>query len=154
MREYILEHKSTNPNSIDIHKVYKIKNIQSYLTKELVKSQQQINPNKDNYTDEYANKSYKFWDCSTTLKGNQYFKLEFDEDTAYHLYNSINNNDHFINTIKTDFANIYTFKMNSIKLNIPINKLEQYATYLDTIKNKTKKEKDSQQNLFNHLTKN
>lgn len=147
-KEYIEKYGNNDPNSTDIHKVYKIKNIQSYLAKEFIKSAQQVNPNKDNYTDEYKNISYKFWDSSITLKGNKYFKLEYDADTAFHLYNSIQNNDNLINVINTDFAKIIQFKLNSIKQNIPTNQLENYYQHLEQIKSKSTKNKNQQKTIF------
>jgi len=82
LEQYYSIHQHYDPNSTDIHKVYKIKNIQSYLAKEFCKSQQQVNPNKNNYTKEYENISYKFWDCSKSLKGLKFYnEIMTDENT-------------------------------------------------------------------------
>jgi len=63
-----------NPNSTDIHQVYKIRNIKSYLVKYLSKV------NKD---DKKVN--CKIWDCSDNLKGKKYFEFNYDELTNFNF---------------------------------------------------------------------
>jgi hypothetical protein len=65
---YYKQHGNYDCNSTDIHKVYKIKNLQGYLEKEFVKSIQNECPH-GNFTPlETADKKYKHWDCSLNLK--------------------------------------------------------------------------------------
>lgn len=69
LKQYAKEHKHANANSTDVHKVYKIRNLSAYLHKELCKSIQNIEATRG-----------KIWDCSNNLKGQNYFKVEFDEE--------------------------------------------------------------------------
>jgi len=55
------KHASKMPNSTDVHKVYKVDNIQAYLSKYLAKNDQ------DKET------KGKIWDCSMNLKKNKFF---------------------------------------------------------------------------------
>lgn len=71
---YFKKNKHYNPNSTDIHKVYKIKNIEAYLTKYISKV------DKDNVTTKG-----KIWDCSKSLKGKNYFNVLFDTATEKSL---------------------------------------------------------------------
>lgn len=66
---YQKKHKHSNANSTDVHKVYKIRNISAYLHKELTKSLQNI----DSTTG-------KIWDCSNNIKGQPYFRIDFDDE--------------------------------------------------------------------------
>lgn len=56
-----------NPNSIDVHSVYKIKNLESYLVKYLSKSES-----------DKGSTEGKIWDCSTNIKRAKYFVVEND----------------------------------------------------------------------------
>lgn len=68
MEHYQKRYGHTNANSTDVHKVYKIRNLNAYLHKELTKSVQNETPT-----------SGKLWDCSKNLKGQKYFTVYFDE---------------------------------------------------------------------------
>lgn len=57
----------TDPNSTDIHAVYKVQDIKKYLLKYLSKTEQ---------NEEKVNG--KVWDCSENLKGVQSFEVEYD----------------------------------------------------------------------------
>lgn len=63
-----------NPNSTDIHQVYKVQDIKAYLVKYL---------SKVNSDDEKVN--CKVWDCSDNLKGKQYYEFNFEELTSLNL---------------------------------------------------------------------
>lgn len=134
--EYIEKFGHNNPNSTDIHKVYKIKNIQSYLAKEFIKSIQQFNPNKDKYTEEYSNIQYRFWDCSKAIKGNKYFTLEIDENNAYPLLNYINSNKEKLKEISSEHCCIFQAEEKIIRQIIPVHERENYYNYINDIKNK------------------
>jgi hypothetical protein len=62
---------NTDPNSTDIHAVYKVQDIKKYLLKYLSKSEQ--NAEKVNG---------KIWDCSKNLKGVKSFEFEYDNIKA------------------------------------------------------------------------
>jgi len=62
------EYGHKNPNSTDIHSVYKIKNIQAYLTKYLSKSEE-----------DRGSTTGKIWDCSKKIKGYKFVSFEANE---------------------------------------------------------------------------
>lgn len=68
LKEYIKKTGNNNPNSTDVHKVYRIKNFEAYLAKEFSKNIQ---------TDH--KQPGKIWDCSTNLKGLNYFTVDLTE---------------------------------------------------------------------------
>jgi hypothetical protein len=57
MNEYIKEHKNYSPNSTDVHKVYKIKDIAAYLSKYISKD-----------VSDSTSLNSKIWDCSNDIK--------------------------------------------------------------------------------------
>lgn len=59
--KYIEQHKHANPNSTDIHEVYKIDDVTSYLIKYIAKA--------DSKEDKTTG---KLWDCSQSLKQSKY----------------------------------------------------------------------------------
>lgn len=61
LTQYHIEHPGKMPNSTDVHKVYKIKNLQAYLIKYLSK------------VDQDGKNEGKIWDCSINLKENKLF---------------------------------------------------------------------------------
>lgn len=65
MKDYTKKTGSIDPNSTDIHEVYKIKNLASYLCKEFCKTIQ--NP---------VNTKGKLWDCSNNLSGAKYWTID------------------------------------------------------------------------------
>lgn len=81
MSEYISKYGNTNPNSTDVHAVYKVDDLQAYLSKYLSKDGK-----KD--VSEYGFQvpvfvpyiNGKVWDCSKDIKGPR-FSWELDEDT-------------------------------------------------------------------------
>lgn len=69
--DFFKKYDSYEPNSTDIHAVYKINNLEAYLVKYITK--------------EYQNESKlngKIWDCSMNLKKSDYFKFQVDSLTA------------------------------------------------------------------------
>lgn len=139
LTSYYKEHGHYNPNSTDIHKVYKIKNLQSYLEKEFVKSCQNKDPNKDNYTEEEKKLNYKFWDCSINLKAKKYFNYYLDEKTKNHLYNYIYSTRKECKEIETEYCTIIQWKKKTIKQTLPTHIKENYFNYINSIKNYERK---------------
>lgn len=70
MTSYASTYGDTNPNSTDVHAVYKCKDVAAYLAKYLSKTDQNEVPVKG-----------KVWDCSLNLKASKRF--DFLEDSAY-----------------------------------------------------------------------
>jgi hypothetical protein len=64
LSEFKTKYGHDNPNSIDIHSVYKVKNIEAYLVKYLAKADS-----------EKKETIGKIWDCSENLKGKKYFTI-------------------------------------------------------------------------------
>lgn len=63
LKQWHIDNPGKMPNSTDVHKVYKLNNIQAYLTKYLSKATQ------DKKT------TGKIWDCSSNLKGIKHFSV-------------------------------------------------------------------------------
>ena len=72
LEDYKLKYKNSNPNSTDIHAVYKVQDIKKYLLKYLSKESQNE-----------RNVNGKIWDCSENLKKFKPFEI---------YYNDINEN--------------------------------------------------------------
>lgn len=73
LTEWSKEHPGVTPNSTDVHKVYKIKNIAAYLQKYLSKSEQ------DKIT------VGKIWDCSMNIKTAKHFTIPHSTQLDYLL---------------------------------------------------------------------
>lgn len=108
---WFAEHPNKFPNSTDVHKVYKIKNIGAYLMKYLSKN------------DQDAETTGKIWDCSMNLKVNKNFAHPMDSSLMY-LYN---------------FKEMQMFdRFSLIKVHdpchiLPPDLVKKYKTYLKTI---------------------
>lgn len=63
----------TMPNSTDVHKVYKVKNIQAYLAKYLAKD------------DPLHKTKGKIWDCSLNIKKAKFFAIQVPNDLENYL---------------------------------------------------------------------
>lgn len=75
MEDYKHKFKNNNPNSTDIHKVKKIKDLSAYLIKYFTKSDQ-------NETGLVG----KIWDCSLGLKKANYYSTELTQDIEFDIY--------------------------------------------------------------------
>jgi hypothetical protein len=62
------EYGHKNPNSTDIHSVYKVRNLQAYLTKYLSKSEE-----------DKGTTIGKIWDCSQKIKGFKFISFEAND---------------------------------------------------------------------------
>lgn len=111
LENWFQEHPYSMPNSTDVHKVYKVKNIAGYLMKYLSKNEQ-----------DKATKG-KIWDCSMNLKKNKLYSCSCDDQLYFNLPQ---------NKVKhSDYCSIY-FHENPKSL---LNKedLKQYNNYLNGI---------------------
>lgn len=118
--EYFKKFKTYNPNSTDIHKVYKIKNIEAYLCKYLSKKESDKNSTIG-----------KIWDCSKSLKGKKYFTAIFDEATELKLrkYIKTQNCKGWCN----DYCDIIFMKEGYIKEVLTKLDYQLYEDYLTTL---------------------
>lgn len=74
LTQWLKEHSNTFPNSTDVHEVYRSPKLQSYLSKEISKNQQ------DNQADS------KIWDCSKNIKQTKFYSVVQHSD----LYKFLN----------------------------------------------------------------
>jgi len=79
LSEFKKKYGHDNPNSTDIHSVYKINNVEAYLVKYLAKAESE----KDSTIG-------KIWDCSQNLKGKKYFNVQL---TNTHIQTIVNLSD-------------------------------------------------------------
>jgi hypothetical protein len=79
---YALKHLHFNPNSTDVHKTYKIKNVAAYLSKYLSKSNERVCLAHEGFPgvmyDRYV--KGKVWDCSQDLKRSRFSSTVTDEN--------------------------------------------------------------------------
>lgn len=121
MEEFIAEYGHTNPPSTDVAKVYKIHDIQSYLTKEFCKSIQ--NNHESNG---------KIWNCSENLKGVKYFTIdfkEFHEKKVLLCHRKIN-----LTEVQTEQCTILKARNNWSSLILTPNELSSYNSFLKKIR--------------------
>lgn len=122
LTEYHKEHPGKMPNSTDVHKVYKIKNIQSYLVKYMSKKNENrpvVDP-----LDKDENKKYgKVWDCSMNLKQAKYFS----DSECNKLQHNLKGTDE----ICGDFFSIHY--ISNPMFFLPVNVREKYQKYLQEI---------------------
>lgn len=118
--EYFKKFKTYNPNSTDVHKVYKIKNIEAYLCKYLSKKESDKNNTKG-----------KVWDCSNSLKGKKYFTAIFDEATELKLREYIKH--HNCKGWSNDYCDIIFMQEGYIQEILTKSDYQQYEKYLATL---------------------
>jgi hypothetical protein len=111
LKEYLSEHNNQMPNSTDVHAVYKIRNIHSYLVKYLSKE------DKDSST------QGKVWDCSLNIKKAKFFSIP--EPGA--IYQTIDRT----KVIVKDYIGIFNHK-HPAQILPPVIKV-QYQNYLTSI---------------------
>lgn len=70
LKAFKAQYGHDDPNSTDIHNVYKVNNLEAYLVKYICKA-----------IGDEAKLNAKVWDCSKNLKAADYFKLELDFKT-------------------------------------------------------------------------
>jgi hypothetical protein len=76
LQEYFAKKKSYDANSTDVHAVYKIQDIESYLCKYMMKSVISENE-EDNLSVNQNQVKGKVWGCSENLRGKKYYTLEY-----------------------------------------------------------------------------
>ena len=73
------KYKHYNPNSTDIHSVYKVENIEAYLTKYISKAPEKMDNESAEEFKARCTVDGKVWDCSSNLRGTKYFKTEYND---------------------------------------------------------------------------
>lgn len=101
LENYYKTYGHYNPNSTDIHQVYKIKNIEAYLIKYISKSDQNLN-----------SIGGKIWDASINLKGKKYFSTEFNSTNEKNLLRM--DNEEKLKEWSNEFCTIIQTKGNKI----------------------------------------
>lgn len=100
LQEYFSKHNSYDANSTDVHAVYKIKDIESYLIKYMQKDV--VSNNEDDKLPINENKCKgKVWGCSENLRGKQY-------------YTFFNVSDTILNAVKADEVQGHLKKLDNI----------------------------------------
>lgn len=138
MSNYKEEYNNTNPNSIDIHKVYKVNSMVMYLQKEFLKSMQNNSPYGSYTPLAAAPDKFKTWDCSVNIKSTTLFKTELDYDQEQYLKYS--SDESFGLSYKKVCDNCTVYIPNGIKsweLLTDNNKM-QYAKYISFARNENK----------------
>ncbi len=121
LEEYYKEKKHYDPNSTDIHEVRKIKDMASYLVKEITKSVQNS-----------KSLDGKVWDCSMNLKTNKYFTLAAESMHEEFLYLAAYNGacDYF----KGDQYAIYKFTEKPHRYILDEKQMKNYNEHLKKIR--------------------
>lgn len=157
MDEYISENGNNNPNSTDVHKVYKIKDIASYLSKYISKDVSKNNAlyNKRNTHTRYSNDviygcmiscstvvmiedevlDSKVWDCSLDIKNSALPKIEMTTELDLHLRSLKMQS--LISDTATDFCNILKPINNLFDNVMPKDILNAKMNYYDTVRDTT-----------------
>lgn len=138
-----LEYGHETPNSTDVHSVYKVNNLESYLVKYICKEYQ----NEDKL-------SGKVWDCSKNLKEAKYFNIHIDcpiHDYIRDLQNSMRVVTHYFEkAIFIDFRTTDYYAYFSDKI---VNSFSRFLTHVrngtigqvyEAIKKKVEHQKDIQ----------
>lgn len=115
-----------NPNSTDVHEVYKVNDLEAYLEKYLSKA----------HNDESVINS-KCWDCSLNLKGTKYFTVQAAPVHYQRLY-ALAQKD-LVVSVPIDYLEYY--KLLNVKGESVLygNELLLYWEHLDTIRNYKRK---------------
>lgn len=102
---YHKTYKSYNPNSTDIHAVYKIDNLEAYLTKYISKEATKLDTETDEEFKARCTVDGKVWDCSSNLRGAKYFVTEYSENIHKNIVVGMAQNR--VRSIPNDNAGIY-----------------------------------------------
>jgi len=124
MKEYIEATGNANPNSTDIHSVYRINDIQSYLTKEFAKSIQNDHSSHG-----------KLWNCSTNLKGKKYFSVYLKEEHNKNIF--LLDRRSPLRETTTEFCTILKTKDNLSYTILTKEEKAQYKDYITSIRRDT-----------------
>lgn len=118
--DYYKKKKHYNPNSTDIHKVYKINDLSAYLIKYFVKA--------------YQNEKSiggKVWDCSENLKTNKYFTLA--QTKFHHDFLEECSNQGVCEKYCTDRFAIYKFKERPHYHMLSDEEIQHYHNHISNI---------------------
>lgn len=154
LNDYFLKNNHYNPNSTDVHSVYKIRKIDSYLCKYLSK------PEAENFQDAYNHSKEhvlveeiiqgncmscypacfhnryeingKTWDCSDNLRGKKHFKFLVTDLNIPQKNILIKQNN--LREYKNDFCTMLFGKEKWNLKMLSAQQLEQYNSYIDAIK--------------------
>lgn len=123
LEDYFNEHQHYDPNSIDIHQVHKLNNIQGYLIKYLSKTSQNQVETKG-----------KIWGCSDNLKGKSLFSTEMNKTNAHKIMDAYNKQT--INIKDLDMCSIINCETISPKQLLDNNQKSDLNNYLISIRDK------------------
>lgn len=121
MHEFKEKFQHINPNTTDIHAVYKIKDLEAYLVKYISKE-----------TDNSESVKGKVWDCSTTLKGKKYYKSEWTQANEDRLQHYIKTNN--AKEIDSEFGIYLKLQEHWFEHVLTKTQLKEYKTYIQSLK--------------------
>ena len=121
IHEYKEKFNSINPNTTDVHAVYKIKDLEAYLVKYISKE--------DNNKDSLKG---KIWDCSKILKGKKYFTPDWLQATENRLQHYIKTN----SAKQIDCEHGFMLKLNKDWMHhiLTAEQLSEYKQYIKSLK--------------------
>lgn len=146
LKAFKAQYGHDDPNSTDIHNVYKVNNLEAYLVKYICKA-----------IGDEAKLNAKVWDCSKNLKAADYFKLELDFKTHQAIRYLQNTQQvitkYFDKAIFLDFKtnDYYSFFSENIVNNFyeHLKNIRSWQTHLNGV-SKTLKTKSVQLSNFLH----
>jgi hypothetical protein len=133
LADFEAKYNHTNPNSIDIHKMYSVNDLGAYLLKYITKESKR----EENETDEdFQNRTSvggKVWDCSLNLKGRKFYNTPYTNDIEKNLSYLVKSN-HVVK-MEQDFCTMYFFKDVKPTIVLPQIKRHDYIVHLSSIIN-------------------
>ncbi len=141
--DYYSKHGHYDPNSTDIHEVYKVKNLSGYMKKEFCKNIQndtytatdiELQAMSENDLRLYTTRmNFKKWDCSANLKAYKYFTVEATQDVHKAIIDMADRD--LLTMDDTDFCSIIKIKKNDHTSLLNLQQIQQYDTLLTNIRN-------------------
>lgn len=120
MHEFKEKFNHINPNTTDVHAVYKIKDLESYLVKYVSKQ-----------TDNSESVKGKVWDCSKLLKGKKYFTPEWTEENEKRLHHYIKTNN--VKEIDSEHGIFLKFPKHWFEHVLTSQQLFEYKKYIQSL---------------------
>lgn len=114
------EYGHDNPNSIDVHSVQAVQNIEAYLIKYVAKETQ---------NEERMNG--KVWDCSMNLKKSNYFTTTETEDITKRIFEDVGRG--FAKVYEAEYCSIITYKHDDYFLSFSQEVIKSYYSHLNSI---------------------
>ena len=121
MNEYNERFKRTNPNTTDVHAVYKIKDLEAYLVKYISKEDKDSESIKG-----------KIWDCSKTLKGKKLFSVEWNETNEHRLAHYLKTST--VTEIDSEHGIFLKMQKHWFEHILTKQQLQEYKEYILTLK--------------------